>query len=77
MGHAIRQMDQERNFREEPTVQALQRAVPTESIDAPLRETNCPVCRIRNVSSGRSAAADHSPPCCSMRRCSLFERYCA
>ena len=51
MGYTIRQMDHERNFCRELTVEALQRAVPPEAIHAVLRETGSPVRRARKLTA--------------------------
>jgi hypothetical protein len=51
MGYTIRQMDAERNFCQELTVEALQRAVPPEAIHAALRETSRPVRRVRKLTA--------------------------
>src|SRR5918912_3386064 len=51
MGYTIRQMEHERNFCQELTVEALQRAVPPEAVHAALRETSRPVRRIRKLTA--------------------------
>jgi Insertion element 4 transposase N-terminal/Transposase DDE domain len=51
MGYTIRQMDAERNFCQELTVEALQRAVPREAIAAVLEETGNPVQRARKLTA--------------------------
>ena len=51
MGYTIRQMENERTFCRELTVEALQRAVPPEVIQAVLRETGRPVRRARTLTA--------------------------
>jgi hypothetical protein len=51
MGYTIRQMEHERNFCQELSVEALQRAVPPEAIRAVLRERGNPVRRARKLTA--------------------------
>src|SRR5919201_1061928 len=51
MGYTIRQTDHERNFCQELSVEALQRAVPPEAIRAVLRERGNPVRRARKLTA--------------------------
>jgi hypothetical protein len=51
MGYTIRQLEAERNFCQELTVQALQRAVPQEAIATVVAETGNPVQRARKLTA--------------------------
>jgi hypothetical protein len=51
MGYTIRQMEHERNFCQELSVEALRRAVPPEAIRAVLRERGNPVRRARKLTA--------------------------
>jgi hypothetical protein len=51
MGYTIRQLEAERNFCQELTVEALQRAVPQEAIAAVVAETGHPVQRARKLTA--------------------------
>jgi hypothetical protein len=51
MGYTIRQLEAERNFCQELTVEALQRAVPQEAIAAVVAETGNPVQRARKLTA--------------------------
>src|SRR5919204_575770 len=51
MGYTIRQTEHERNFCQELSVEALQRAVPPEAIRAVLRERGNPVRRARKLTA--------------------------
>jgi hypothetical protein len=51
MGYTIRQLEAERNFCQELTVEALQRAVPQDAIAAAVAETGNPVQRARKLTA--------------------------
>src|SRR5438067_1023971 len=51
MGYTIRQLEAERNFCQDMTVEALQRAVPQDAIAAVLEETGNPVRRARKLTA--------------------------